>query len=236
MKLVVLVSLLVAAAESSSPRPYSYGPSGGGCRNGEVLNIDGTCVLPKVSQQVFVFTAPEQPPVVGPPPVIPPPEIITKFLFIRAPEPAPPLEPLIVGPPTEKSVVYVLHKSEANQGQRVIQVPQPPPTQPEVYYVNYRDGENPVLPNGVDLQSALGAAAPGGGQLVGGGGGGVGFGGGGPGFGGGAGSGGFVGGVGSVGGGGFVGGGDFSDEVVFSGGGGNGAFGGNLPSGLYQTP
>merc|ERR1739838_612673 len=48
-------------------------------------------------------------------------------------------------------------------GQRVIEVPAGPASNPEVYFVNYGPGENPQLPGGVNLQTALGAAAaPGG--------------------------------------------------------------------------
>ncbi|XP_042888527.1 glycine-rich protein 5-like [Penaeus japonicus] len=37
-----------------------------------------------------------------------------------------------------------------------------------LFFVNYAEGENPTLPNGVDLQTALSAASDGGGQIIGG--------------------------------------------------------------------
>ena len=33
--------------------------------------------------------------------------------------------------------------------------------EPEVFFVNYKDGENPTLPGGIDLQTALTQAATG---------------------------------------------------------------------------
>nr|XP_045581485.1 ATP-dependent RNA helicase A-like [Procambarus clarkii] len=264
MKLLICVSLLVAVA-SAAPQGYNLNrPVGpgfpiGGCKNGEILNIDGSCAIPKVTRQVYVYTAPEQPIIKGPPPIIPQPEVISNILFIRAPEQPLQPEPIVVGPPRVSNVVYVLSKKQPNLGQKVIEVPAPPPKSPEVYFVNYGEGENPTLPGGVDLQSALNSAAHAGGQVVGGGvgvgggfGGGVGVGGG---FGGGVGvGGGFGGGVGVGGGfGGGVGvGGGFGDDDFSAedglGGGFGGGFGGGVgggfgvsggvskPSGLYGAP
>lgn len=135
----------------------------GGCRDGEVLNIDGTCAVPRVTQQVYVYAAPHQPVQRGPPPKIPTPVINRSVLFIRAPEQPTPLDPVVLPSPEQKNIVYVLHKNPVNQGQRVIQAPVPPQSQPEVYFVNYNDGENPILPGGGDLQSALNSAVSAGG-------------------------------------------------------------------------
>ncbi|XP_063593749.1 ATP-dependent RNA helicase A-like [Penaeus indicus] len=75
-------------------------------------------------------------------------------------------EPVVVPSSQQKNIIYVLNKNEEG-GQRVIEVPAPPPSEPEVFFVNYADGENPQLPIGVDLQTALRAAVNGG-QIVGG--------------------------------------------------------------------
>ncbi|XP_069993168.1 uncharacterized protein [Penaeus vannamei] len=174
----------------------------------------------------------------GPPPYIPEPTIDTNIVFIRTPEGGQGPDPIVVPPPQQKHVVYVLNK-ETEQGQDVIEVPAPPASSPEVYFVNYADGENPFLPSGVDLQSALNAASQGGGQVIGGGGGvGGGFGG--------------SGGVGGSFGGGFSGGfgggvisGGVSGEFISGGSGGGfitgSSFGGgssiiSAPSNLYSTP
>ncbi|XP_037791519.1 H/ACA ribonucleoprotein complex subunit gar1-like [Penaeus monodon] len=256
MKLLVLISTLVATS-LAAPQGYSLGtPSGpsfgiggpgpgfgsGGCGPGQVLHVDGRCVTPRVNRKVYLYDAPPAPPIShGPPPYIPEPTIDTNIVFIRTPEGGQGPDPIIVPPPQQKHVLYVLNK-QTQQGQEVIEVPAPPATSPEVYFVNYADGENPVLPSGVDLQSALNAASQGGGQVIGGGGGGgFGVGGGvGGGFGGGIGDG-FGGGV--VGGG-FVSGGDSGDFISGGSGGGfvsGGGFGGgssviSTPSNLYSTP
>ncbi|XP_042887318.1 pupal cuticle protein 36a-like [Penaeus japonicus] len=166
------------AGGSSSGQGYGGGGSGSACKEGEILHVDGSCVVPIISRNVFVYDAPEQPQDdSGPPPSIPPPRVDHNILFVRIPEEGPGAEPIIVPPPRQESIVYVLNKSGGDGGQRVIEVTAAPPSNPEVYFVNYEEGENPTLPIGVDLQTALQAAAEAGGQVIGGSGGAGGFGG-----------------------------------------------------------
>ncbi|XP_069993167.1 uncharacterized protein [Penaeus vannamei] len=119
-----------------------------------------TGVIPRVNRKVYLHDAPPAPVSYGPPPYIPEPTIDTNIVFIRTPERGQGPDPIVVPPPQQKHVVYVLNK-QTEQGQDVIEVPAPPASSPEVYFVNYADGENPVLPSGVDLQSALNAASQG---------------------------------------------------------------------------
>ncbi|XP_042865372.1 H/ACA ribonucleoprotein complex subunit GAR1-like [Penaeus japonicus] len=249
-----IILLLAVTAAKAVPMGYDLGaPSGGGlssgeklslggtgegsvefgsgegaitgCRDGEVLHVDGTCVIPEITRKVYLFNVPEQEQVVGPPPSIPPPAVEHNILFVRLPEEGPAPEPIVVPPPRQNNIVYVLNK-QGEQVQQVIEVPAPPQADPEIYFVNYQEGENPTLPLGVDLETALGSAAAAGGLVLGGtegAGGEVGFGG----VGGAA--GGFEvvngGGFGGVGGAGFNGG----SAGVHSG-------QGSRPSGLYNTP
>merc|ERR1719427_53642 len=194
MKLLVLVLTFVAASYAAPqggytlPTPAGGGFPVGGCQNGEVLNVDGTCAIPQVTRNVFVYTAPQQNFPRPPPASIPAPRQDYNIIFIRTPEQANGPEPIIVGPPEQNNIVYVLSKRPDGQGQRIIEVPAPPPKSPQVYFVNYGEGENPTLPGGVDLNTALGSAASAGSSVIGGGGGGFGgggFGAGGGGFGGG---------------------------------------------------
>ncbi|XP_064090455.1 ATP-dependent RNA helicase A-like [Macrobrachium nipponense] len=256
MKFLVLASTLFAVS-SAAPQGYSLptpvGPAFpvGGCAEGEILNVDGTCALPQVTRNVFVYTAPAQPIHYGPPPPIPPPKQDFNIIFIRTPEVPIGPEPIILGPPEQNNIVYVLSKRPDVQGQKVIEVPAPPPKSPQVYFVNYGDGENPTLPGGIDLQTALGSAAAAGGAVIDGGAalgaggfGDAGLGLGGAGLGGGFGGAGLGGGFGGAGlGGGFGGGFDgfdsHEDGGIIVGGGGIG--GGAIvtpatPSGLYSAP
>ncbi|XP_063593735.1 pupal cuticle protein 36-like [Penaeus indicus] len=137
-----------------------------GCQEGEVLHVDGTCVTPEVTRKVYVFDVPEQERPVGPAPSIPPPAVDHNILFVRLPEEAPAPDPIVVPPPRQNNIVYVLNKQE-EQTQRVIEVPAQPQADPEIYFVNYQDGENPTLPLGVDLETALSSAAAAGGQVLG---------------------------------------------------------------------
>ncbi|XP_063614835.1 peroxidase-like protein 2 [Penaeus indicus] len=138
-----------------------------GCRDGEVLHVDGTCVIPEITRKVYLFNVPEQEQAVGPPPSIPPPAVEHNILFVRLPEEGPAPEPIVLPPPRQNNIVYVLNKQD-QQVQRVIEVPAQPQADPEIYFVNYQDGENPTLPIGVDLETALSSAAAAGGQVLGG--------------------------------------------------------------------
>ncbi|XP_069992925.1 pupal cuticle protein 36-like [Penaeus vannamei] len=215
-----------------------------GCQEGEVLHVDGTCVTPEVTRKVYLFNVPEQERVVGPAPSIPPPAVDHNILFVRLPEEAPAPDPIVLPPPRQNNIVYVLNKQE-EQTQRVIEVPAQPQADPEIYFVNYQDGENPTLPLGVDLETALSAAAAAGGQVLGGVDGAVGE----AGVGGTAGFGGFgrLGGVGGItgghGGNGLVGvnglggvNGAGVDRRVNGGAGGFHTGSGGRPVGLYTTP
>ncbi|XP_042856372.1 translation initiation factor IF-2-like [Penaeus japonicus] len=201
------------------------GPSPGGCSPGQVRHVDGRCVTPRENRRVFLYEVPSNVVFNGAPVNIPEPTVETNIVLIRTPEGLLGPDPVVVPPPRQQHVVYVLNKqSEHDQG--VIEVPAPPPSNPEVYFVNYAEGENPTLPSGVDLQSALGAASQGGGQVIGG----IGAGG----------DGGVGGGVGGVGGGstgGGVGGGisgGFGGGGIGGGAGGgiSGGFGGGIGGGL----
>lgn len=136
------------------------------CKEGEILHVDGTCVVPEVSRKVFVFDVPQQEQLTGPPPSVPPPKVDHNILFVRLPEEGLGPEPIVVPPPRQNNIVYVLNK-QGEQSQRVIEVPAPPPSEPEIYFVNYEEGENPTLPGGVDLHTALVSAAETGGEVIG---------------------------------------------------------------------
>ncbi|XP_042889885.1 translation initiation factor IF-2-like [Penaeus japonicus] len=158
------------SAEGSDESGVDLGSGEGaisGCRDGEVLHVDGTCVIPEITRKVYLFNVPEQEQVVGPPPSIPPPAVEHNILFVRLPEEGPAPEPIVVPPPRQNNIVYVLNK-QGEQVQQVIEVPAPPQADPEIYFVNYQEGENPTLPLGVDLETALGSAAAAGGLVLGG--------------------------------------------------------------------
>nr|XP_027237608.1 H/ACA ribonucleoprotein complex subunit GAR1-like isoform X3 [Penaeus vannamei] len=283
MKFIVLL-LTVAAAAFAAPQGYDLGaPSGGGlsagaglsaggagaggadlgsgegaitgCRDGEVLHVDGTCVIPEITRKVYLFNIPEQEQAVGPAPSIPPPAVEHNILFVRLPEEGPAPEPIVLPPPRQNNIVYVLNKQD-EQVQRVIEVPAQPQADPEIYFVNYQEGENPTLPIGVDLETALSSAAAAGGQVLGGLEGAGGIAGGEAGFGGAGGvAGGVAGGEAGIGGAvGVVGGQGGSGVGLVNGGGLGGVNGagiglgvnggangvhpgqGSRPSGLYNTP
>ncbi|XP_064100970.1 uncharacterized protein LOC135211612 [Macrobrachium nipponense] len=169
--LVTFLAALTAAAECSLLPTYSLpapGPTpihdGGGhnigasCPHGQIHH-DGRCVTPEVIRNVYVYNVPHIPQPPGPTPHVPPPKVEHNIVFVRLPEEQGEAEPIVVPPPQQKNVVYVLKKESVNNGPDLIHVPAPPKSNPEVYFVNIGQGENPLLPTGEDLQSALANSA-----------------------------------------------------------------------------
>ncbi|XP_063593912.1 uncharacterized protein LOC134770913 [Penaeus indicus] len=171
MKTLILI-LVLASAASADLRAYSLpiptGPSVdfGGCSGGQVRHADGRCVTPRENRRVFLYEVPPNTVFSSAPTNIPEPTVDTNILLIRTPHGFLGPDPVVVPPPRQQHVVYVLNE-QSEYGQRVIEVTAPPPANPEVYFVNYAEGENPTLPSGVDLQSALSAASQGDGQIIG---------------------------------------------------------------------
>lgn len=135
------------------------------CKEGEVRHVDGSCIVPEITRKVYVVSVPKQTPQPSDSlPDLPPPRVDHNILFVRLPEGGVGPDPVVVPPPRQNNIVYVLSKRNQN-GQRVIEVPAPPPSEPEIYFVNYDDGENPTLPGGLDLETALGSAVEANGQI-----------------------------------------------------------------------
>ncbi|XP_042879574.1 uncharacterized protein LOC122257997 [Penaeus japonicus] len=163
---------LVSGTTSGSEVVINTGSSSGQghfetpCKDGEIRHVDGSCIVPEITRKVFVVSVPKQTPQPSDSlPDIPPPRVDHNILFVRLPEGGVGPDPIVVPPPRQNNIVYVLSKNSQN-GQRVIEVPAPPPSEPEIYFVNYDDGENPTLPGGVDLETALGSALEANGQVI----------------------------------------------------------------------
>ena len=128
----------------------------------------GNCAVPEVERNILVFAAPPRNIPEGEKPEIPTPKINYNIVFVKTPEAGEGEGPIVVPPPQQKTLVYVLSKKPEGGEQGLIEVPFTPQS-PEVYYVNYADGENPNLPGGIDLQTALASVPQQEGQNVGGG-------------------------------------------------------------------
>ncbi|XP_063593894.1 uncharacterized protein LOC134770894 [Penaeus indicus] len=155
-----------AVSRGTSGTSSGFGAtSQGPCGGGQVRHVDGRCVTPRVNRRVFVYDVPSNVQTSGPV-NIPEPRVETNILLIRSPEGGLGPQPVVIPPPRQNNVVYVLNK-QSSAGPGVIEVPSSGPSTPEVYFVNYAEGENPTLPGGVDLQSALQAASQGAAETVG---------------------------------------------------------------------
>ncbi|XP_063593757.1 uncharacterized protein LOC134770732 [Penaeus indicus] len=137
--------------------PYSGGGTslGAGCEEGEVIQSDGTCAGPVISRKLYLFEAPEPPhQPTGPPSPLPRPKVNENHIYVRVPGDTPTPEPVVIPPPRRKTLVYVLKKVN-ERTQRVIEVKSIPSRNPQVYFINYQDGENPSLPIGIHIDTSL---------------------------------------------------------------------------------
>jgi len=124
------------------------------CREGEIRKSDGQCGRPIITRNLYLYNAPKLEQRYGPPPAMPDPKIHYNFVFVKTPQNIDGVQPIVAPPPQQKTLVYVLSKKPGAQQQKVIEVPQKP-TKPEVFFVAYDHGDNPELPGGIDLQTAL---------------------------------------------------------------------------------
>ncbi|XP_066973319.1 uncharacterized protein [Macrobrachium rosenbergii] len=143
-------------------------PFVGKCRDGQVRHFDGRCVTPEISRKYLVYTEPEKQTRKIPTPVdVPLPKLEYNYVFIRTQEKEDDeSDTIVVPPPQQKHVIYVLNKEAQSHEREVIQVPQPEQPDPEVYFVNYAEGETPTLPDGIDFHTALGSAIPAQSQVI----------------------------------------------------------------------
>lgn len=161
--LVTAVTALPSGYNLPTPSGPSFSPPS--CKEGQVLHVDGKCVKPRVLQRAFVYDVPSTVAALNGSKHIVEPKVERNMIFVRLPDGPLEPEPIVIPPPRQEHVLYVLNK-QSEQGQRVIEVSTSPPSDPEVVFVNYAEGENPTLPGGVDLQTALGSASPKEGQIV----------------------------------------------------------------------
>ena len=134
------------------PQPLYSAPEP--CAPGLVLKADGNCVTPIVTRNLFLYNAPAARLTTLPASFIPDPKVHYNYVFLRTSDPAEAAKPIVVPAAQQKTLVYLLNKNPEVKEQEVIEVPGTQ-TEPEVYFVNYSDGENPELPGGIDLATAL---------------------------------------------------------------------------------
>ena len=128
------------------------------CTTGEILNTDGKCVRPVIKRNVFAFSVPESLKPEPPAPVVPNPEIDYDVIFLKS-EQDPARNVVVVPPPQQRTLVYILREDPASIAPDVIELPGSATGVPEVFYINYDEGENPELPGGFQLQEVLNQSA-----------------------------------------------------------------------------
>ena len=156
-------SYSLPSAPAPAPPPGRYGPPRPAtvtCPGDQVKSADGNCVTPMISRNIFVFAAPKMKMPEMEKPKVPMPKLNYNIVFVRTPEMPGDVDPLVVPPPQEKTLVYVLNRRPEAPKQDVIEMPMNL-NRPEVFYVNYEDGQNLDLPGGanIDLQTALQSSA-----------------------------------------------------------------------------
>ena len=151
-----LYSTPVEVQQSVEPiRALSGRERFGPCAEGLERTLYGKCVKPKISKDLFLYRAPTL--------NVPykrayydhEPKVHYNLVFLQAPSYKDAQhKPIVVPPPKQQTLVYLLSKQPSGYEQDVIEVPLEP-TKPEVFFVDYKDGDNPILPGGIDLNTAL---------------------------------------------------------------------------------
>jgi len=148
---------LVGGGGSIGGGSIGGGSIGGGSIGGGSIGIGGGSGggEPEITRNIYLYAAPAQAPApVGPAPQLPARKVHYNFVFVRTSNLAGGAKPIVAPAPQQKTLVYLLSKRPGPGQQEVIEVPHNP-TQPEVFFVNYDDGDNTQLPGGVSLQQAL---------------------------------------------------------------------------------
>jgi len=127
---------------------------GDGCGGGQVRSGDGGCVTPQVTRNLYLYSAPDIQVPVGASANLPSPKVHLNYVFVRTPSVTGGANAIVAPAPKQKTLVYVLSRRPTAQDQQVLQV-DATPTRPEVFFVNYDNGDDTQLPGGVSLQEAL---------------------------------------------------------------------------------
>lgn len=114
------------------------------CSEGEIATSTGQCVEARVSRNIYVYEKPK--PKVSHETNQVKPSLNYNILFIKDTQD----EPELINKSNKKTIVYVLNKEPINEN-----ITKNRDTH-EVYFVKYREGDNPVLPHGQHLQTELG--------------------------------------------------------------------------------
>jgi len=138
---------LPAPAQPVQPTPSAHGPSL--VQLSPQTSISDSTSDQQVFRNIFLYSPPPPAPV-----PLPPRKTHYNFVFVRTGS-AGGLAGRVVAPaPQQKTLVYLLSRRPTPQ-ELVIQAPAAPPTKPEVYFVNYQEGDDAPLPGGVSLATAL---------------------------------------------------------------------------------
>lgn len=104
------------------------------CREGRIRHLDGTCITPRVQQNLFFFDFPKQPTI--PPRVVPPFKIDHNILLIPIPEES--LDLKHVRSPGPFSVVYVLNNNKRLSQYDIESLNYLPP-EPTFQFISYKN-------------------------------------------------------------------------------------------------
>jgi len=128
---------------------------GGDCPGGQVLHADGNCVVPEVSQNTYLYKVPAQTVETLPPTNLPTPKVHLNYVFIRNDQAAAASKPVVIPPPKQKTLIYLLSRTPVPKQADVIEVPSAP-VAPEVFFVTYDEGDDTAqLPGGITLREGL---------------------------------------------------------------------------------
>jgi len=125
-----------------------------GCPAGQVMT-GGSCQAAQITKNIYLYAGQEQAAVAASKAIIKAnPKVNLNFVFVKTAGSVAASAPVVVPPPKQKTLVYVLNRRVAAGKGEVINLDSKP-TKPQVYFVNYEEGDTADLPGGVTLQEAL---------------------------------------------------------------------------------
>ncbi|XP_068219346.1 uncharacterized protein [Palaemon carinicauda] len=129
------------------------------CPKGQVHQFfGGPCVTPRIERKFWLHEEPRTTSVTPSRPEIPQPTVEYNYIFIRAQEKKDEEDHIIIPPPQKKHVIFVLNKEHDHHDRKIVQFPESEAHNPEVVFINYADGETPILPDGINFHDALRSA------------------------------------------------------------------------------
>ena len=120
---------------------------------GETKQRNGSCAPAEVTRKISLHSAPKilENGLQG---MHSNPKLHYNFVVVKVPKADENSKHPVVPPPQQKTHIFVLNKETESENQEYINTPSQH-VESKVFFINYKEGDNPDLPGGIKLQEAL---------------------------------------------------------------------------------